>query len=153
MERCWAYVSMLKDPQAWSSLGAGWDLTPSLLLNPFIRQPQVCPDPGWGGGRQVVGGACSLQPTREHRWISRRQTQLLLSMLFSYGLPEWGCLNWIDLRKQKPKCKGCQITRRLASPKQAKLNKKNVVSLFFYYFKMLKVSDLGWSNGLIKNYI
>ncbi len=116
---------------------------PPLLHNPFIGQTQVCPLPyqpqSWGG-REAVGRACSLQHTRDSRWFSRRQTPLLLTALFSFGLLEW---SWIDLRKQKPQSVECQITHRLTSPKQAKkkLNLMNIRDSQFWKFQTLKVKN------------
>lgn len=150
MERCWGYVGMLQDPQAWSCpVGGPWFDPPPSHTIPSSTNLRSLPCPpilNPGGGRKAVDGACSLQHTRDPRWISRRQTPLLLAALFSFGLLQWGCLNLIDLRKQKTQSTECQITHRVASPKQArkkhplllckksKVNQKKNKSLSALYF-------------------
>lgn len=100
IERCWAYVSVLKDPQARSCPGGGPRFDP-LPLTQSLHPPTSDLSPallssvlgGGGGGGQWAGlDLCST-------WGTLSQTPLLL---FSFGLFEWGCLNWIDLGKQKP---------------------------------------------------
>lgn len=121
IERCWAYVSVLKDPQARSCPGGGPRFDP-LPLTQSLHPPTSDLSPallssvlGGGGGQWAGLDLCST-------WGTLSQTPLLL---FSFGLFEWGCLNWIDLGKQKPQSAECQITHRVAYLKQAKKKKNN----------------------------
>lgn len=123
-------LSICQHAQGSSGLELSWGR--SLIWPPLPpTQPLHRPNSGLSpalpssilGGREAMGGACSLQHTRDSRWTSRRQTPLLLATLFSFGLLEW---SWIDLRKQKPQSTECQITHRLTSSKQA-TKKKYIV--------------------------
>ncbi len=109
-------LSICQHAQGSSGLELPWGrslISPPLPLTQPLHQPNSGLSPALPssilGGKEAVG--------RASRWISRRQTPLLLTALFSFDLLEW---SWIDLRKQKPQSMGCQITHRLTSPKQTK---------------------------------